>query len=195
MPSSKDAETLARLDASIAEIPLADHPYHASLVITGLAVDVIDSDVGGDLYQMWSVLQDWYDLREEDAAEALDAIRQAALEWPAVKDDPAARIKYFARWRSTVRSAFRRPRRPAGPDSAVIGPVDGEVVDYEEKAGFGFIRPDTGGPTYFFRWNEIESDAYFKTVEVGARVRFEARVSHAGERYALRVLPQGWLPH
>jgi cold shock CspA family protein len=191
MALSKDAEPPAKLDSLIAEIPSADHPYHASLAVTGAALDVIDSEFGGDLYGMWSALQDWYELREEDAAEALRAIRQAAREWPAVKDDQAARDSYFERWRSTVAAAFKRPRRPAGPDSAVIGPLDGEVVDYDENAGFGFIRDDTDGPTYFFRWDEIKIDAYFKSVPVGTRVRFDARIDHAGQRYALSVVPHG----
>src|SRR5689334_22783867 len=138
---------------------------------------------------MWAGLQDRYALREEDAAEALAAIRQAASEWPAVTSDLQARDRYFERWRSTVAAAFTRPHRPAGPDSAVIGPLDGEVVDYDENAGFGFIRGDADAPTYLFRWSEIKIDAHFKTVQVGARVRFDARVDHAGQRYALGVVP------
>ena len=175
----------------IAEIPTSDHPYHASLAVKDVALDAIDTEIGGELYGMWSVLQDWYELREEDAREALEAMRKAASDWPAVKGDRTARTNYVEQWRSTVSAAFERPRQPPGPDSAVIGPSDGEVVDYDEKAGFGFIRADSGGPTYFFRWSEIQIDAFFKSVEIGARVHFDARIDHAGEHYALSVVPQG----
>lgn len=191
MGSLEDAKALARLDALIAEVPSADHPYHASSAVTAAALDLIDSKTASEVYGVWSALQDWYELREEDAAEALEAIRQAAAEWPDVKGSRTAREDYFERWRSTIRTAFQRPRRPAGPDLSVIGSLDGEVVEYDEKAGFGFIRPDAGGPTYFFRWDEIKMDAFFKTLQVGARVRFDARTDHAGERYALDVVPRG----
>jgi cold shock CspA family protein len=72
---------------------------------------------------------------------------------------------------------------------AVVGRLAGEVVDYDERVGVGFIRADEGGPTYFFRWDEIQIEAFFKTLPVGARVMFDARVSEAGERFALHVSP------
>jgi cold shock CspA family protein len=62
---------------------------------------------------------------------------------------------------------------------------------YDEHAGFGFIRGDVDGPTYCFRWNEIKIDAHFKSVPVGTRVRFDARIDHADQRYALSVVPNG----
>jgi cold shock CspA family protein len=65
------------------------------------------------------------------------------------------------------------------------------TTDIKQKAGFGFIRSDADGPTYLFRWNEIEIDGYFKSLPVGARVRFDARIDHAGQRYALSVVPHG----
>ena len=139
---------------------------------------------------MWAALEDWYELREHDAAEALKSIREAAAEWPDVKDDALARDEYFNRWNQAVRSAFERPAaNPPAASATVLGRLEGEVVEYDEGPGVGFIRADLGGPTFFFRWSEIRIDAFFKTLAAGTRVRFDARVSDAGERFALDVFP------
>jgi cold shock CspA family protein len=188
MGSSGDAEAWARLDAAVAAVSSADHPYHAAGSVQGLALDLIDADVGAELYLLWAELQDWYELREEDQAEALHALREAAAQWPAVKDDRGARGEYFALWRATIRTASERPRRPAEPD-VPLGSLQGQVEDYDLSAGIGFIRAGIGGPTFVFRWDEIKTDAFLKTLDVGARVSFEGYESHAGERYARAVVP------
>ena len=138
---------------------------------------------------MWASMQDWYELREGDAAEALESIRQAATEWPAVKDDPAARDRYFDRWTSRVREAFAQAARDVQPD-AEVGRRRGQVVDYDRARGVGFVRVDEGDPTYFFRSDEIKIDAHFKTIDVGATVCFQGFVSAAGERYARDLIPE-----
>jgi cold shock CspA family protein len=142
----------------------------------------------GKLHSMWSTLQDWYELRPGDAAQALEAIRQAAAEWPHVMDDAAARDRYYDRWNAAVRRAFDRPAVDA-PPATVLGHLEGEVVQFDDASGVGFLRADEGGPTYFVRWDDVEIEAYFKSVRVGARVRFEAQVSAAGERSARHVPP------
>jgi hypothetical protein len=38
--------------------------------------------------------------------------------------------------------------------------MTGEVADYDEAVGVGFIRADDGGPTFFFRWDAIKTNAY-----------------------------------
>jgi cold shock CspA family protein len=184
-------ELLAELTPLIAEVPLADHPYWASAVVRNRAADaLLTSHLACQLDRMWAGLQDWYELREQEAAEALSAIRQAATEWPEVKDEAVARDRYFERWNETVRTAFERPAVETPPAPAtVVGRLDGEVAEYNETVGVGFIRADLGGPTYFFRWNGIDIDAHHKTLKAGERVRFDARVSAAGERFALDVSP------
>jgi cold shock CspA family protein len=104
------------------------------------------------------------------------------------EDDDATRIAYFDRWNSIVGRAFVSPPKEPQPDT-LLGRRNGEVTEYEEGRGVGFIRADDGGPTFFFRWSEITGDAHFKTITTGAHVDFEARLSGAGERFALDVVP------
>jgi hypothetical protein len=35
--------------------------------------------------------------------------------------------------------------------ATMIGPLKGEVVDFDEVVGLGFISGEAGGPTYVFR--------------------------------------------
>lgn len=185
-----DAKLLAGLSALIAEIPRADHPYWASVAVRD-AVDgnaLLASGTAAQVSSMWATMQDWYELREGDASEALQAIRQAAVEWPKVKDDASARDEYFARWTSVVREAFAQPARDAGPE-VEIGPLRGQVEAYDRERGIGFVRPDAGGPTYAFRWSDIRIDAFNKTIDVGASVDFHGVESAARERFARDVVP------
>jgi cold shock protein len=67
--------------------------------------------------------------------------------------------------------------------------IEGTVVIYDDDRGFGFIRPDDEGDDYFVRWTEVVMDG-FKSLAVGARVRFEPYIEPGtGNRQALKVHP------
>lgn len=178
---------IAELTARIGQIPTSDHPYWAASGIAGRAVDAaLEPDaVGREVYLLWAALQDWVELRN-DKVEAVRAMRSAATEWPAVVGDDEALESYFARWRELVRAAFLRPDPDPVPD-VVLGGLEGLVTEYSSDTGF--IRGDSGGPTWLFSWEAVQSDAHFKTIDADTRVRFEGRVTSTGERIAEDVTP------
>lgn len=65
----------------------------------GCAVDYLTTSViVSRLYQVWGDLTDQFELKPEERAEALNAMKQAAGEWIAARDDAAARASYLDRW-------------------------------------------------------------------------------------------------
>lgn len=87
------------LDVLIAQVPTAENPYKVGLDIMSAAVEPMrTSDIASRQYVMWGGLTDWLELKPEEEAEALAAMRRAASEWQAVKDDFAARERYFDHW-------------------------------------------------------------------------------------------------
>ena len=45
----------------------------------------------------------------------------------------------------------------------------GTVVYWKTIPGFGFVRPDGGGPDVFTHYTGIESEARFRELPIGAR--------------------------
>lgn len=87
------------LDALIAQAPTAEDPYEVGLAIMSAAVEpMLTSDIASRQYVLWGGLTDRLELKPEEGADALTAMRQAATEWQAVKDDSTARDEYFDRW-------------------------------------------------------------------------------------------------
>ena len=79
----------SQLDDLIAAVATASNPYEASSFVLGCAVDyLVTSLTASRLYQVWAALHDWFDLNAAERPDALAAMRQAAGEWVAVKDDP-----------------------------------------------------------------------------------------------------------
>jgi hypothetical protein len=91
------------LDRRVAAVATAPDPYEAALEVTNCAVDhLVTSLVASRLYQIWAALQDRFEQREGEAPEALAAMRRAAAEWRAAKDDAAAREAYLDHWQYGV---------------------------------------------------------------------------------------------
>ena len=99
------------LDRRIAAVATARNPYEAALEVTNCAVDQLAaSETASRLYQVWSVLQDWLELKPGEETEALAAMRRAATEWLAAGDDPLAREAYLDHWQYDVLGC----ERPSG---------------------------------------------------------------------------------
>jgi len=95
---------------------------------------LITSNTACDLYHLWSGLTDWYELKPDDRAAAVAAMRRAATEWPAVKDERTARDAYDpgddggalgrAAWPQTLSEGGKgapRRRRGDGADAPAAG--------------------------------------------------------------------------
>lgn len=99
------------LDNRIAAVGSADAPYEAALRVSGCAVDhIVESVVASRIYQIWAELQDRYELKPAERAEAIDAMRRAAQEWASAKDDVATREAYLDHWQYEV-CGYARPDR------------------------------------------------------------------------------------
>jgi CspA family cold shock protein len=48
----------------------------------------------------------------------------------------------------------------------------GSVVWFNDKRGFGFLKPDNGSKDMFVHYTNIDSDAKFKTLVAGQRVSY-----------------------
>jgi len=55
----------------------------------------------------------------------------------------------------------------------------GTVKWFNDAKGFGFIRPDAGGPDVFVHYQQIGGDG-FKTLEEGQPVEFDLREGPKG---------------
>jgi hypothetical protein len=98
-----------QLDDRIAAVAAASNPYEESSFVLGCAVDyLLTSITASRLYQVWAALQDWFDLNVAERPEALAAMRRAASEWVAVKDDPLSRDTYLDHWQYDV-LGYKRP--------------------------------------------------------------------------------------
>ncbi|MDA9420913.1 cold-shock protein [Bradyrhizobium yuanmingense] len=64
----------------------------------------------------------------------------------------------------------------------------GIVKWFNSTKGYGFIRPDDGGPDVFVHISAVEKAGY-TTLEEGARVSYELKAGHSGKMSAedLRV--------
>jgi hypothetical protein len=99
MSDADEAETLAKVDALLESLLTANEPYWTAVEVMSAASDaLITSLTACDLYRLWSGLTDWYELKPDDRAAAVAAMRRAATEWQAVKDELAARDAYFKNW-------------------------------------------------------------------------------------------------
>jgi hypothetical protein len=95
------------VDLIIARVPSAEDPYDLGLRIMSAAVDLLNSSVvASGVYRLWAELTDWAELVPGERSQAVAAMRSAAAEWDAVKDDDGARDEYFQRWSQAV------PQRP-----------------------------------------------------------------------------------
>ncbi|MBJ7518749.1 MAG: hypothetical protein JHC84_03535 [Solirubrobacteraceae bacterium] len=88
------------LDRLIEAVASADEPYQAALAVTACADEFLPSSaVASGVYLIWQALQDRYELRPESEDDrTFAAMRRAAAEWAAVKDDATARAEYLDRW-------------------------------------------------------------------------------------------------
>jgi hypothetical protein len=94
-----EAETLARIDVLARSLPNADEPYWIAVDVASAASDaLVTSLIACDLYQLWTGLTDWYELKPNDRPAAVAAMCRAATGWADVKDKPAARKAYFKSW-------------------------------------------------------------------------------------------------
>lgn len=103
MTDADEAETLARVGALVETLLTADEPYWMAVDVMSAAGDaLVTSLTACALYQLWSGLTDWYELKPDDRAAAVAAMRRAAREWPGIKDAPAARDAYFESWSEVI---------------------------------------------------------------------------------------------
>ncbi|QLY29991.1 cold-shock protein [Nocardia huaxiensis] len=66
--------------------------------------------------------------------------------------------------------------------------VHGIVKWFDTEKGFGFIRPDGGGPDVFVEYTAVDCDG-FRTLAEGQRVEFEVRRTKPGpEAVSVRVI-------
>jgi hypothetical protein len=104
-----DEEWPQELDRRIAAVVTAKDPYQAALKVTSSATDfLVTSVVTSRLYQIWAALQDRIELKLDEEPEGVTAIRRAASEWLAAKDDSATRETYLNHWQYDV-LGYRRP--------------------------------------------------------------------------------------
>jgi CspA family cold shock protein len=61
----------------------------------------------------------------------------------------------------------------------------GTVVDFDEHAGYGHVRPGDGGPELFFHCTAIADGS--RTIPVGAIVSFDVVAGHNGRWEAASV--------
>lgn len=95
--------TVEGLTELIAKVPKADDPYEVGGEVWRGAMGVAGrspqpAEVGYDLWLLWGGLTDWVENKPDETAEAHEAMRRAAADWAAVKDDPSARDAYFDYW-------------------------------------------------------------------------------------------------
>jgi CspA family cold shock protein len=64
---------------------------------------------------------------------------------------------------------------------------NGTVKWFNEKKGFGFITPDTGGEDLFVHFTNIASEG-FRTLADGQKVQYEAAAGRKGQE-AIKVMP------
>jgi hypothetical protein len=77
----------------------ADDPYWAATDIAAAASDGLTISLSASHhYAIWSELTDWYELKPDERPAAVAAMRRAAAEWLAAKDDAERRTKYFESW-------------------------------------------------------------------------------------------------
>ena len=50
--------------------------------------------------------------------------------------------------------------------------MTGEVVWFNDKLGFGFLKPDSGSKDLFVHYTNIVSEGKFKTLVAGQKVSF-----------------------
>ena len=97
-PADED-EVLRRIDEAIAALPKAEDCYRAAADIATAASDGLTISLPAcHHYAIWSELTDRYELKPDERAAALDAMRRAADEWLTAKDDAVQRTKYFEKW-------------------------------------------------------------------------------------------------
>ena len=62
----------------------------------------------------------------------------------------------------------------------------GTVIVFKPKEGWGFVRPDSGGPDHFVHFSQIQMDGY-KELFPGDRVRYEVGKGPSGRPHAEKV--------
>ena len=99
MDETSATEMWERVDSLMVRIADAEEPYLLGTEVGGCVMDeIVKSVVASRVYRLWGSLTDMYELRPEERREAEALMRRAATEWLAVRDDDAARDKYFDRW-------------------------------------------------------------------------------------------------
>ncbi len=91
------------LDRAIGAVATAKDPYEAAVSVSGVAGEhLVTSVVASRLYQIWRELEDRWELKPDERAEALALMRRAATEWLAVKDHATPRSSYLDHWQYEV---------------------------------------------------------------------------------------------
>eukprot|EP00934_Nitzschia_sp_Nitz4_P007939 Nitzschia sp. Nitz4//scaffold23_size168460//103106//104477//NITZ4_002228-RA/size168460-snap-gene-0.108-mRNA-1//1//CDS//3329543662//7929//frame0 len=65
--------------------------------------------------------------------------------------------------------------------------VKGQVKWFNNRKGFGFVSPATGGDDLFLHHSKIVSEAEYKTLKDGLEVEFEIGTDENGKRFADKV--------
>ena len=78
---------------------IADEPYRVAVEVSNAASEaLLTSLTACQHYRTWAALEDWDELTPDERPEAVAAMRRAATQWLIVKEDAAARERYFDDW-------------------------------------------------------------------------------------------------
>jgi cold shock protein len=66
--------------------------------------------------------------------------------------------------------------------------MQGKVVWFSAKKGFGFISPNSGGADIFVHWTAITGMKGYKTLEVDQKVSYEVISGPKGKTQATNVV-------
>jgi cold shock protein len=65
--------------------------------------------------------------------------------------------------------------------------LTGEVIWFNVKKGWGFIKQDVGGADIFLHYSDIVCDG-FRVLKAGQRVSYTTRLNNAGKPVAAEVV-------
>ena len=102
----------AALDQRIEDVATAEDPYEVSRDVRRIAREHSDtSRVASRLFSIWDGL----------GARGAGAMREAAREWSATRDEAAARDAYLDRWEAAAKTALGARSDPATAPRAIVG--------------------------------------------------------------------------
>ena len=102
----------AALDQRIEDVAAAEDPYEVSRDVRRIALEHSDtSRVARRLFSIWDGL----------GASSGSAMRQAAREWAAARDEAAARGAYLDRWEAAAKTARGARSDPPAAPQGIVG--------------------------------------------------------------------------